>query len=105
MSEPKYLIVFPDCLVAPGCKTVGSWTLSRVTGKVLSSIQLLRFVLPGTRTGVIFSELGDFMNQRTLVPSLLFILLVSPFWTAQQTPDSSNNRLATILHLLTLTSH
>src|SRR5260370_41035966 len=29
MSEPKYLIVFPDCLVAPGCKTVGTWTLSR----------------------------------------------------------------------------
>jgi len=27
MSEPKYLIVFPDCLVAPGCKTVGTWTL------------------------------------------------------------------------------
>jgi len=26
MSEPKYLIVFPDCLVAPGCKTVGTWT-------------------------------------------------------------------------------
>ncbi len=34
MSEPKYLIVFPDCLVAPGCKTVGTWTLSRVTGNL-----------------------------------------------------------------------
>jgi hypothetical protein len=34
MSEPKYLIVFPDCLVAPGCKTVGSWTLSRITGHI-----------------------------------------------------------------------
>jgi uncharacterized protein len=45
------------------------------------------------------------MNQRTLVPSLLFILLVSPFLTAQQTPDTANNRLATILHLPALTSH
>src|SRR5882724_2766903 len=45
------------------------------------------------------------MNQRISVPFLLFILLVSPFLTAQQTPDSTNSRLATILHLPTLTSH
>ena len=45
------------------------------------------------------------MNRRISVPSLLFILLVSPFLTAQQTPDSTNSRLATILHLPTLTSH
>ena len=45
------------------------------------------------------------MNQRISVPSLLFILLVSPFLTAKQTPDSTNSRLATILHLPTLTSH
>ena len=45
------------------------------------------------------------MNQRTLVPSLLFVLLASSILTAQQSPDSSNNRLATILHLPVLTSH
>lgn len=45
------------------------------------------------------------MNQRTLVPSLFFTLLVSSILTAQQTPDSTNNRLATILHLSVLTSH
>ena len=45
------------------------------------------------------------MNQRTLVPSLFFILLASSTLTAQQTPDSTNDRLATILHLPVLTSH
>ncbi len=50
MSEPKYLIVFPDCLVAPGCKTVGTWTLSRVTGNLGTGTPLLRLPgLPGTR--------------------------------------------------------
>jgi uncharacterized protein len=43
------------------------------------------------------------MNHRSLVPSLLFILLVASLLTAEQRPDSSNNRLATILHLPTLT--
>src|ERR1700757_686306 len=43
------------------------------------------------------------MNHHSLVPSLLFILLVGSFLTAQQRPDSSNNRLATILHLARLT--
>jgi TPR repeat protein len=47
----------------------------------------------------------DSKNQRISVPSLLFVLLVSPFLTAQQTLDTNNNRLATILHLPTLTSH
>jgi uncharacterized protein len=45
------------------------------------------------------------MNQLTLVPSLLFILLASSILTAEQTPDSTNGRLATILHLPVLTSH
>ena len=45
------------------------------------------------------------MNQRTLVPSLFFILLASSTLTAQQTPDSTNDRLATILHLPVLMSH
>jgi hypothetical protein len=45
------------------------------------------------------------MNQRTLVPSFLFILLVSSILTAQQTPDSTNNRLATVLHLPALTTN
>src|SRR5260370_3021025 len=45
------------------------------------------------------------MNQRTLVPSLFFILLASSTLTAQQTPDSTNDRLATILHPPVLTSH
>jgi TPR repeat protein len=42
------------------------------------------------------------MNQRTLVPFLLFFL-VSSILTAQRTPDSTNNRLATILRLPVLT--
>ena len=45
------------------------------------------------------------MYQRTLVPSLLLILLVSSILTAQQTPDPTNNRLATILHLPALTTN
>jgi TPR repeat protein len=45
------------------------------------------------------------VNQRTLFPSLPFILLVSSILTAQQTPDSTGNRLVTILHLPVLTSH
>jgi uncharacterized protein len=48
--------------------------------------------------------LGDFMNQRALVPSILFVLLVLSSLTAPQAPDSSNNRLATILHLPALTA-
>ena len=44
------------------------------------------------------------MNRRTLFPSLLFTLLVSSILTAQQTPDSTDNRLATILHLSVLSS-
>jgi hypothetical protein len=43
------------------------------------------------------------MNHRTVVPSLLFILLVASVVTAEQRPDSSNKCLATILHLPTLT--
>lgn len=45
------------------------------------------------------------MNCRTLFPSLLFILLASSILTAQQTPDSTDKRLVTILHLPVLTSH
>jgi TPR repeat protein len=48
--------------------------------------------------------LGDFMNRRILVPSLLFILLASSILTAQRAPDSANGGLATILHLPVLTS-
>jgi tetratricopeptide (TPR) repeat protein len=54
--------------------------------------------------GVIFHVLGTFMNHRALVPSLLLILLV-PFLPARQAPDSTDSRLATILHLPVLTSH
>lgn len=43
------------------------------------------------------------MNRRTVVPSLLFIFLVSSISSAQQTPDSTNNRLAAILRLPVLT--
>jgi hypothetical protein len=42
------------------------------------------------------------MNHRTLVPSLLFILLVASLLPAQQKPYSTN-RMATILHLPMLT--
>ena len=44
------------------------------------------------------------MNHRTLAPTFLFILFVGSLLTAQQTPDSTNKRLATILHLPVLTS-
>src|SRR5215472_17193624 len=44
------------------------------------------------------------MNQRTVVPSLLFIFLVSSILTAQQTPNSTNSRLTAILCLPVLTS-
>jgi hypothetical protein len=44
------------------------------------------------------------VNHRTLAPTFLFILFVGSLLTAQQTPDSTNNRLATILHLPVLTS-
>ena len=55
--------------------------------------------------GVRFPELGDVMYQRTWVLSLVFILFVSCILTAQQIPDSTNNRLITILHLSVLTAH
>ena len=45
------------------------------------------------------------MYQRTLAPSLVFILLVSCILTAQRIPDSTNNRLVTILHQSVLTAH
>jgi TPR repeat protein len=44
------------------------------------------------------------MNLCALVPSLLFILLASSILTAQQTRDSTNDGLATILNLPVLTS-
>jgi len=44
------------------------------------------------------------MNHRALVPSLLLILLVVvSFLPARQTPDSTDGRLTTILHLPVLT--
>jgi uncharacterized protein len=43
------------------------------------------------------------MKQRILVPSLLFALFIASFLTAQQTPDLTNGRLATILHRPVLT--
>src|ERR1700730_5608103 len=44
------------------------------------------------------------MNHRALVPSLLLILLVVvSFLPARQTPDSTDGRLTTILHLQVLT--
>jgi uncharacterized protein len=45
------------------------------------------------------------MYQRSWVLSLVFVLFVSCILTAQQIPDSSNNRLVTILHLSVLTAH
>src|SRR6266404_9605757 len=67
MSEPKYLIVFPDCLVAPGCKTVGTWTLSRVTGHhVALSSCCAWFLAPGATGGprLLFNRIGDVMRFR-----------------------------------------
>jgi uncharacterized protein len=55
--------------------------------------------------GVTFPVLGDFMNHRTLVPSLLLILFVVYVLPAQQTPASTDSRLATILHLPVLTTN
>jgi TPR repeat protein len=43
------------------------------------------------------------MNCRTLVPSLLLIVLICSILTAQRKPDSSNSRLAVILRLPKLT--
>ena len=43
------------------------------------------------------------MNHRYLAPTLLLILFVGSVLSAQQTSDSTNNRLATILHLPVLT--
>jgi hypothetical protein len=45
-----------------------------------------------------------FMNDRTLVSSLLFVLLVAAFLTAQRTPDSTNSRLEAVLRVPVLTS-
>ena len=43
------------------------------------------------------------MNRGTVVPSLLFIFLVLSISSAQQTPNSTSNRLAAILRLRVLT--
>jgi len=50
-----------------------------------------------------FIDRGDYMKQRILVPSVLFALFIASFLTARQTPDFTNGRLATILHLAVLT--
>jgi haloalkane dehalogenase len=42
------------------------------------------------------------MKRCILVPSLLCALLIASFLTAQQTPDSTNGRLATIFHFAAL---
>jgi TPR repeat protein len=47
--------------------------------------------------------LGGYMKQRILLPFLLFSLLIVSVLTAQQAPDPTNARLATIAHLAALT--
>src|SRR6202035_1438987 len=66
---------------------------------------LFRFAFTGHSARCNIPRVGGFVNQRTLFPSLPFIFLVSSILTAQQTPDSTRNRLVTILHLPVLTSH
>ena len=66
MSEPKYLIVFPDCLVAPGRKTVGTWTLSRVTGNLgTGSLRSSTIASHGVETILLGSEepLEEFLGS------------------------------------------
>jgi predicted RNA-binding protein YlqC (UPF0109 family) len=38
MSEPKYLIVFPDCLVAPDCKTVGKPAIKALLAEIAKAL-------------------------------------------------------------------